>query len=35
MLMSAREFWLNDSRLAATEVLTGPRMAVILATRIG
>ncbi len=30
-----REFWLNDPRLAATEILTGPRMAVILATRIG
>ena len=30
-----REFWLNDPRLAATEILTGPRMAVILATRTG
>lgn len=30
-----REFWLDDPRLAAAEILTGPRMAVILATRIG
>ncbi len=30
-----REFWLNEPRLAATEILTGPRMAVIVATRIG
>ncbi len=30
-----REFWLDEPRLAATEVLTGPRMAVIVATRIG
>ncbi len=29
-----REFWLNDARLAATEVLTTPRMTVILATRL-
>ena len=29
-----REFWLNHPRLVATEILTGPRMAVILATRI-
>lgn len=30
-----RQFWLNDSRLVATELLTGPRMAVIVATRVG
>ncbi len=30
-----REFWLNDARLRATEVLTTPRTAAILATRIG
>lgn len=30
-----REFWLNDERLHATELLTTPRHAVILATRIG
>jgi len=29
-----REFWLNDARLRATEVLTTPRTAAILATRI-
>ncbi len=29
-----REFWLNEPRLAATEILTGPRMAVIIATRL-
>ena len=30
-----REFWLNEPRLAATEVLTGSTMAAIVATRIG
>jgi predicted O-methyltransferase YrrM len=30
-----RAFWLNDARLRATEVLTTPRTAAILATRIG
>ena len=30
-----REFWLNDARLNALEVLTTPRTMVILATRIG
>ena len=29
-----REFWLNDSRLLATEVLVSPDEAVILATRV-
>lgn len=29
-----REFWLNDPRLAATELLVGPRMAVIVAARL-
>lgn len=28
-----REFWLNERRLTATEILTSPRMAVIIATR--
>ncbi len=30
-----RQFWLNDERLSATEMLTTPRTAAILATRIG
>ena len=30
-----RQFWLNDERLSATEVLTTPRTAAILTTRIG
>ena len=30
-----REFWLNNGRLSATEVLTTPRTVAILATRIG
>jgi predicted O-methyltransferase YrrM len=30
-----REFWLNDARVQATEVLTTPHTAAILATRIG
>jgi predicted O-methyltransferase YrrM len=30
-----REFWLNDTRVQATEVLTTPHTAAILATRIG
>jgi len=29
-----RAFWLNDARLAATEVLTTPRTTAILATRL-
>ena len=29
-----REFWLNDPRLAATEILTGPADAAIIATRL-
>lgn len=29
-----REFWLNDPRLAATEIMVSPDMAVILATRV-